>query len=409
MNNSIIDLHPGLIVGFAVVIIIMLLLDLGVFNKKSHEVSSKEAFWWSITWIALSMVFSGVVYWLYNQDEGGHALAIEKFTQYQTAYWVEKALSVDNLFVFILVFSFFNVPKYLHHKVLFWGVLGAIILRAIFIFAGVELINKTYLQQFIQNDSALHYWIWTIVGILSIFLGFRYLKEEKAFEILAVSFGVLLLIGVNVKYLVDVNTLQLPEINIVLTLFGLFLVYAGIKSWKEASGGDDEESDFGNSKGARLVKFFFKVSDNFDGAKFFTIQNGVKMATPLLIVIAVVEFTDLLFAVDSIPAIFAISKDPFILYTSNIFAILGLRSLYFLLANFIHMFSKLPYGLAFVLAFIGFKMLIAPVIHIPSPVSLGIVGGILILSVVLSIVFPETKEDLTAKLDDDLTGDGLND
>ncbi|WP_446681947.1 TerC family protein, partial [Epilithonimonas hominis] len=200
------------------------------------------------------------------------------------------------------------------------------------------------------------------------------------------------------------------RINIILSLFGLFLIYAGIKSWKEAAGDEEEEEqDFSNSVGAKFVRKLYKVSDNFDGAKFFTIQNGVKMATPLLTVIAVIEVTDLLFAVDSIPAIFAISKDPFILYTSNIFAILGLRSLYFLLANFIHMFSKLPYGLAFVLAFIGFKMLIAPVIHIPSPVSLGIVGGILILSVVLSIVFPETKEDLTAKLDDDLTGDGLND
>ncbi len=133
------------------------------------------------------------------------------------------------------------------------------------------------------------------------------------------------------------------------------------------------------------------------------------MATPLLTVIAVIEVTDLLFAVDSIPAIFAISKDPFILYTSNIFAILGLSSLYFLLANFIHMFSKLPYGLAFVLSFIGFKMLIAPIIHIPSPISLGIVGGILVLSVILSLIFPETKDDQTAKLDDDLTSEGLND
>ena len=135
------------------------------------------------------------------------------------------------------------------------------------------------------------------------------------------------------------------------------------------------------------------MSDNFDGDKFFTIQNGVKMATPLLTVIAVIEFTDLLFAVDSIPAIFAISNDPFILYTSNIFAIMGLRSLYFLLANFIHMFNKLPYGLAFILGFIGLKMIISPFYHIPSPISLGIVGGILIISVILSLVFPEKKEE----------------
>ena len=374
MSNSIIDLHPGLVVGFVVLVVIMLLLDLGVFNKKEHEVSSKEALWWSITWIALSMVFSGVVYWVYNQDAGGHALAIEKFTQYQSAYWIEKALSVDNLFVFILVFSFFNVPKYLHHKVLFWGVLGALVFRAFFIFAGVWLLKYTYLPSF--EIGGWHFGL------------------DPHNESLTSSW-------INKDFF---------RINVVLTIFGLFLIYAGIKSWKEASGDEDEEEqDFSNSVGAKFVRKLYKVSDNFDGAKFFTIQNGVKMATPLLTVIAVIEVTGLLFAVDSIPAIFAISKDPFILYTSNIFAILGLRSLYFLLANFIHMFSKLPYGLAFVLSFIGFKMLIAPIIHIPSPISLGIVGGILVLSVILSLIFPETKDDQTAKLDDDLTGEGLND
>ena len=337
-STSIIDLHPGLVWGFAVTVVIMLLLDLGVFNKKSHEVSSKEATIWSIVWISLSMVFSGVVYWVYNSDlgSGSHEIAVEKFTQYQAAYWIEKALSVDNLFVFILVFGFFKVPKYLHHKVLFWGIIGALIFRAIFIFAGVGLINLTYLPE------------------MNIF-------------------------GHPVK------------INIVMTLFGLFLVYAGIKSWGD--GDDDDEEDYSNTAGARLIKRFWKVSDNYVGDKFFTVQNGMKMATPLLVVVAVIEFTDVLFAVDSIPAIFAISNDPFILYTSNIFAILGLRSLYFLLANFIHMFSKLPYGLAVILSFIGVKMLIAPWYHIPSPVSLGIVGGVLVISVILSLIFPDKKED----------------
>ena len=338
-QQSILDLHPMLVVGFGIIVVIMLLLDLGIFNKKAHEVSSKEATIWTFVWISLAMVFSGVLYFVYNNDEGGHGLALEKFTQFQSAYWIEKALSVDNLFVFILVFSYFNVPKVLHHKVLFWGILGAIIMRAIFIFAGVGIINLTYLPE------------------MDIF-------------------------GHSVK------------INVVLTLFGLFLLYAGVKSWMEASGGDDEdEKDFNNSAGAKLVRKLYKVSDNFDGDKFFTIQNGVKMATPLLTVIAVIEFTDLLFAVDSIPAIFAISNDPFILYTSNIFAIMGLRSLYFLLANFIHMFNKLPYGLAFILGFIGLKMIISPFYHIPSPISLGIVGGILIISVILSLVFPEKKEE----------------
>jgi tellurite resistance protein TerC len=335
-HQNILDLHPGLVWGFAVTVIVMLLLDLGVFNKKSHEVSSKEATVWSVVWISLSMVFSGVVYWVYNSDmgPGSHEIAIEKFTQYQAAYWIEKALSVDNLFVFILVFGFFKVPKHLHHKVLFWGIIGALIFRAIFIFAGVGLINLTYLPE------------------MNIF-------------------------GYPVK------------INVVMTLFGLFLVYAGIKSW--GGGDDDEDEDYSNTAGARLIKRFWKVSDNYDGDKFFTVQNGVKMATPLLVVVAVIEFTDVLFAVDSIPAIFAISKDPFILYTSNIFAILGLRSLYFLLANFIHMFSKLPYGLAVILSFIGVKMLIAPWFHIPSPVSLGIVGGVLLISVLASVLFPDKK------------------
>ncbi|UQB67887.1 TerC family protein [Epilithonimonas zeae] len=335
MEKSIIDLHPGLVVGFAIVVIVMLLLDLGVFNKKAHEVSSKEATIWSIIWISLSMVFSGIVYWVFNQDAGGHALAIEKFTQFQAAYWIEKALSVDNLFVFILVFGFFKVPRHLHHKVLFWGIIGALIFRAIFIFAGVELIDLTYLP--------------------------------------------------------EMNVFGHPvRINVVMTLFGLFLVYAGIKSW--GGGDDDDEQDYSESAGAKLIKSFWKVSDNYDGDKFFTVQNGIKMATPLLVVVAVIEFTDVLFAVDSIPAIFAISKDPFILYTSNIFAILGLRSLYFLLSNFIHMFSKLPYGLAIILSFIGVKMLISPWYHISSPVSLGIVGGILILSVLISVMFPEKEE-----------------
>lgn len=336
-QQSILDLHPMLVVGFAITVFIMLLLDLGVFNKKSHEVSSKEATIWSVVWISLAMIFSGVVYFVYSNDSSGHSLALEKFTQFQSAYWIEKALSVDNLFVFILVFSYFNVPKILHHKVLFWGILGAIVMRAIFIFVGIGIINLMYLPE---------------MNIL----------------------------GHNVK------------INIVLTLFGLFLLYAGVKSWMEASGEEDDgEKDFNNSAGAKLVRNLYKVSDNFDGDKFFMIQDGVKMATPLLTVIAVIEFTDLLFAVDSIPAIFAISEDPFILYTSNIFAIMGLRSLYFLLANFIHMFNKLPYGLAFILGFIGVKMIISPFYHIPSPISLGIVGGILVTSVILSLIFPEKK------------------
>ncbi|ATP56634.1 hypothetical protein CPT03_09175 [Pedobacter ginsengisoli] len=326
MSNNLID-HPGVIIGFGVLVVVMLLLDLGVFNKKVHAVSSKEALVWSVVWISLSMIFSGVIYL---------TSGFEKFTQFQSAYWIEKALSVDNLFVFILVFGFFKVPKELHHKVLFWGIIGALVFRAIFIFAGVGLINLTYLPEM------------TVFG-------------------------------------------KLIKINIVLLIFGLFLIYAGIKSGM-SDDHEDEDKDFSKSPGARLIYKFFKVSKEFDGAKFFTVQNGVKLATPLLVVVAVIEFTDLLFAVDSIPAIFAIAPDdPLILYTSNIFAILGLRALYFLLANFIYMFSLLKYGLAIILAFIGVKMVIAPFYHISSPLSLSIVGGVLVLSVVASLIFSPKK------------------
>jgi tellurite resistance protein TerC len=319
--------HPGIIAAFSVLILIMLLLDLGVFNKKSHEVSNKEAVTWSLVWIGLSMGFSGVIYYF---------MGIEKFSQFQSAYWIEKALSVDNLFVFILVFGFFNVPKHLHHKVLFWGIIGALVLRAIFIFSGVGLIKLTYLPEMELFGHKL-------------------------------------------------------RINVVLTLFGLFLIYAGIKSWF-ADDDDEEEKDFNKSPGARFVHKFFNVSKNYVGDKFFTIENGKKLATPLLVVVGVIEFTDLLFAVDSIPAIFAIAPDdPFILYTSNIFAILGLRALYFLLANFIHLFSKLKYGLAIILAFIGVKMVVSPVFHIESIHSLMVVGGVLVLSVIASVLFPEQE------------------
>jgi tellurite resistance protein TerC len=324
--------HPGIIAAFSAVVIFMLLLDLGIFNKKSHIVSNKEAAIWSLVWISISMVFSIFIYIMTNETAG-----LEKFAQFQSAYWIEKALSVDNLFVFILVFGFFNVPREYHHKVLFWGILGALVMRAIFIFSGVGLINVTYLPEM------------SILG-------------------------------------------KLVSINIVLTLFGAFLIYAGVKSWF-ADDDDDDEKDFSKSPGAKFIYKFFKVSKEFDKDKFFTIENGIKVATPLLVVVGVIEFTDLLFAVDSIPAIFAIApNDPFILYTSNIFAILGLRSLYFLLANFIHMFSRLKYGLAIILAFIGLKMVIAPFFHISSPLSLAVVGSVLVLSIAASIVFPVKDE-----------------
>ena len=318
--------HPTILIVFSVLILGMLVLDLGVFNKNAHRVSSKEAAIWTLVWISLSMLFS---FFVLSQT------SVEKFSQFQSAYWIEKALSVDNLFVFILVFNFFKVPEESHHKVLFWGIIGALLMRALFIFSGVGLINYTYLP--------------------------------------------------------DMNLFnKVVSINLVLTGFGLFLIYAGIKSWFADE--DDEDQDFSKSRGARLVHKLFKVSDHFDKDNFFTVENGVKIATPLLVVVGVIEFTDLLFAVDSIPAIFSIApNDPFILYTSNIFAILGLRSMYFLLSNFIHMFSKLKYGLAIILTFIGLKMVISPFYHIDTLVSLLIVLSVLVGSVILSILSPKPE------------------
>ncbi len=335
--------HPMVIVAFGVIVLVMLMLDLGVFNKKSHVVSSKEAGIWTLVWISLSMAFSGFLYW---------AADAQTFTEFQTAYWIEKALSVDNLFVFILVFGYFNVPRENHHRVLFWGIIGALVMRAVFIFSGVGLINLTYLPDF---------WIFSNQG-----------HEPGA--------------------IVDGVEWHQHKLNILMTLFGIFLIYAGIKS--AFSQDDDEEKDFSKSPGARFVYKLFKVSKEFNGDRFFTVENGIKLATPLLVVVGVIEFTDLLFAVDSIPAIFAVSSDPIVLYMSNIFAILGLRSMYFLLSNFIHMFSKLKYGLAVILSFIGLKMVVAPIFHLESWISLLIVGGVLVLSVVASLLFPEKEDDV---------------
>lgn len=327
--------HPGILAGFGIIIFFMLLLDLGVFNKKSHVVSNKEALIWSLVWISLSMIFSSIIYYLLDRPQG----TVDNFSRFQAAYWIEKALSVDNLFVFILVFKFFQIPKKYQHKILFWGVLGALVFRAIFIFAGVELIKLTYISApFLGLDSQ----------------------------------------G------------ELRQINLVLTIFGFFLILAGIKSWGSHEMGEDK--DLSDNIAVKLVHKFYKVSDQFDGDKFFTVQNGIKMVTPLFVALTVIELTDLIFAVDSIPAIFAIAPDdPFILYTSNIFAILGLRSLYFLLANSMDMFSKLNYGLAVILAFIGVKMLIMPFYHFQSIQSLAFIGSVLIVSVVASLISNSNK------------------
>lgn len=320
MNHNLSE-YPYLIIGFSITIIIMLLLDLGVLNKRNHLISDRKALIWSVIWIGLAMLFSLIIY---------EFAGIEKFAQFQSAYWIEKALSIDNLFVFFLVFKFFNVPLKSTHKVLFYGIIGAVIMRAFFIFVGVEIIKHTFLPS-------------------------------------------MLIFGKTIT------------INYLLTIFGLFLVYAGIKSWFS---NDDckKEKNLSSSPGVKFVNLFFLVSKNYDEDRFFTWEEGKKLATPLLIVVAVIEFTDLMFAVDSIPAIFSIApNDSMILYTSNIFAILGLRSLYFLLSKFINTFSKLKYGLAIILFFIGIKMIILPVYHIKSTHSLTFIALIIISFFFLSL------------------------
>ncbi|PRY90951.1 TerC/Alx family metal homeostasis membrane protein [Mongoliibacter ruber] len=305
---------------FAILILGLLGIDLFIFNKEDHKVSNKEALNWSILWIGVGLLFGAYIY----LDFG-----IEKASQYYSAFLIEKALSVDNLFVFILVFRYFKVPEKYQHKVLFYGILGAIILRGIFIFSGVAIINRTYLPEFEFMGRIFH-------------------------------------------------------VNIILTLFGLFLIIAGYKSFRDR-GQEDENKDFSKSLGTQLIHRLFRVDPKYHDGKFFVKINGKKFATQLLVVVTVIEFTDLLFAVDSIPAIFAISQDPIILYTSNIFAILGLRALYFLLANSFEMFHYLQHGLSFILAFIGLKMIMASTFHLPSQVSLGVVFLILTLSILVSI------------------------
>jgi len=314
-----------LIAGFAVVIVVLLALDLGVFSKKKTEkVSNKTALRWVALWVTLSFIFAGIIY----IDMGSKSAA-----EFLTAYLIEQSLSVDNLFIFILVFKFFKVPEEYHHRVLFWGIIGAIAMRAVFIFSGLWLINLSYIN--------------------------------------VELFGKVL------------------EVNFILVAFGFFLVYAGIKSFKPED--EDKPKDFSKNFGVRITKAFFPVVENYEGDKFFVVKNGKRYGTLLLIVVAVIEASDLLFAVDSIPAIFTITNDPLILYTSNIFAIMGLRSMYFVLASFINLFHYLKYGLAIILTFIGLKMVVNPVFHISSIVSLSVVALTLIISVLISLALKKNE------------------
>ena len=292
---------------FNLVIVILLVLDLFVFHKKSHVVHIKEALWMTAFWISIAIAFNVFVYYLKGTEDALNFL---------TGYLVEKALSVDNLFVFLLIFSYFRVPDKVLHKVLFWGIFGAIAMRAIFILFGIALIQNFH-------------WI--------------------------------------------------------IYLFGGFLVITGIKLAMQK----DKEIHPESNIVIRLYQRFFPVTHNFFEDKFFIKQNGRYIATPLFLVLLAIETTDVIFAIDSIPAILGITQDPFIVYTSNILAILGLRSLYFALSHVLTLFHYLHYGLAFILVFIGIKMLISGYITIPVLVSLGAVVSILFFSIIASILNPK--------------------
>ena len=295
---------------FGVFILAMLALDLGVFNRKTHVIQMKEALLWTSFWVTLALLFGAGIYFFY-----GHGKAIE----YVTAYLIEYSLSIDNLFVFMLIFRYFDVPRAYEHKALFWGILLALITRAVFIFAGVALISNFH-------------WVMYIFGAFLIVTG--------------------------IKMALNKQTEVHPDKNIAI----------------------------------RLLRYVMPVSKNFSGAKFFVREGGVRFATPMLAVLLALETTDILFAIDSIPAVLAISQDPFIVYTSNVFAILGLRSLFFAISGLMRLFHLLHYGLASILSFVGVKTLIADFFHVPVGISLLIIASILIASIISSVVWPEKGE-----------------
>jgi tellurite resistance protein TerC len=294
---------PLLWAGFLVFVLLMLALDLGVFHRKAHEVSLKEAAIWSAVWISLAVVF-GVGVWVWFGPQKG--------LEFATGYVIEKALSVDNIFVFAVVFSYFAVPSAMQHRVLFWGIIGALVMRAAFIFAGGAFIAR------------FHWAIYVFGGLLAI---------------------------TGLKLLVRKDEEVHPERNPVV----------------------------------RLVQRMVPMTSEYRGSAFFVREAGRRMATPLLLALVTVEVTDVVFAVDSIPAIFAVTTDPFIVFTSNIFAILGLRSLYFLLAGVIGRFKYLQTGLALVLVFVGAKMLLADVYKVPIAASLGIIATLIGGSIAISL------------------------
>jgi len=297
--------------GFNILVLAMLALDLGIFHRKDHKISVKEGLVWSIIWIIVALIFNVIVYFWQ-----GEAKALQFFT----GYLIERSLSIDNIFVFLLIFTYFGVPDKFQYKVLFWGIIGALVMRGLFIGIGALLIARFH---------------WVIY------------------------------------------------------IFGAFLVYTGIKM---GVAGDTKIEPEKNPV-LRFVRRFIPLTDNYDKGKFFVKKAGKKLGTPLFVVLIVVETTDIVFAVDSIPAIFAITLDPFIVYTSNVFAILGLRALYFALAGLMDMFYYLKYGLSAILAFVGVKMLISGFYKIPDMMALGVIAFLLAISIIFSILKPHKKSE----------------
>jgi tellurite resistance protein TerC len=300
-------------VTFVAIVLASLFVDFVVLKKQgSHDIGVKEALNWSLIWIALSFLFNGLFWWAIKDTTGSVELANTKSLEFLTGYLIEKSLAVDNIFVFLLIFTYFAVPSAFQKRVLMIGIIGAIVLRTIMILVGGWL-----LQQF--------HWI--------------------------------------------------------LYVFGAFLILTGIKMWWAAG----QEPSLDDNPALKLLRRLLPVSKNYDGEKFWTIENGQKIATPLFMVICLIALTDVIFAVDSIPAIFAITTDPFIVLTSNVFAILGLRAMYFLLAAVASKFHLLNYGLAVILVFIGTKMCLIDVFKIPVGISLGVVVTILAITMLLSV------------------------
>ena len=294
---------------FNIFVLGMLALDLLVFHRKAHAVSLREALSWSAVWIALALIFNVGIYYLWGS---------EKALEFLAGYLIEKSLSVDNIFVFIMIFSYFAVPAIYQHRILFWGILGALIMRAIFIAAGAALL------------SAFHWIIY---------------------------------------------------------IFGGFLIITGIKMFFAG----EEKIEPEKNPAVLLLRRFMPITNEFHGQRFFVRIDQRLWATPLFVVLVVIETTDVIFAVDSIPAIFAVTSDPFIVYTSNVFAILGLRALYFLLAGVMDLFVYLRHGLGVVLGFVGIKMLLTDLYKIPIGISLGVVAGVLALSVLASLIVRRSR------------------